>query len=195
MKKSDDDVTMSAVFKSAMERIDEIKDDAKNHQANFTELLESRDGAIIGQLLKCHLLLEHYLDEYLKASNPGIDRWQESRLSFNQKLELAVHPNSVLVYWGDGIRVINRIRNRFAHNLNGTFEETELDPLKPFIMESIRGSKQPMPTGIDLIEKFTTFACASISSVTVNTLRYGNGKGYAGFQEWQEAEVKKHSKK
>jgi hypothetical protein len=48
-----------------------------------------RDDAAVGVILRCHLIVEHFLDRYLAAANPGIQEWDSARLSFAQKLALA----------------------------------------------------------------------------------------------------------
>lgn len=49
--------------------------------------LETIDYDLMGYLLSCHLIIEHYMDEYLKAEFPSLD-WNVAKLTFGQRISL-----------------------------------------------------------------------------------------------------------
>ncbi|WP_454255901.1 hypothetical protein [Pseudomonas sp. Marseille-Q8238] len=77
-----------------------------------------QDTASIGRILRAHLYVEHYLTEYLKKANPRLADLNKVRISFSQKMDL-LDPNDHLISGIiPGIRHLNKIRNRLAHNLS-----------------------------------------------------------------------------
>ena len=43
----------------------------------------------VGRILTCHLIIEHYLTNYIELQSPNEFDWSEARLTFSQKLKLA----------------------------------------------------------------------------------------------------------
>src|SRR5688572_25770476 len=79
--------------------------------------LIKRDDKTVGTILRCHLVLEHFLDEYLATANPGIPAITSTRLTFAQKLNLADHPKTFFAYVMPGLKALNKVRNNLAHQL------------------------------------------------------------------------------
>lgn len=83
----------------------------------------NQDTDTIGRILRAHLFVEHYLTEYLQATNPALGDLDEARVTFNQKVSLLkTDGSSVLV---GGLRRLNKIRNRLAHNLQATVTDED----------------------------------------------------------------------
>jgi hypothetical protein len=71
----------------------------------------------IGRILRAHLFVEHFLAEYLVARNPALGSLENARLTFTQKLALIGEATGGVAYLIPGIRRLNTIRNRLAHDL------------------------------------------------------------------------------
>ncbi|TDP71704.1 hypothetical protein [Roseateles toxinivorans] len=110
------------------------------------------DFNFIGYLLACHLVIEHYLDEFLLSRAPDL-MWEKPRLTFAQKADLFPHamfPNGDEVI--AGIRHINALRNKLAHKLETKPEEFEYLPFTRFLEKSNCESVPTTP--LELLEAF-----------------------------------------
>ena len=124
--------------------------DEKNHLKMVPH--QDVDFAFIGYLLACHLVIEHYLDEFLLSRAPSL-LWDKPRLTFAQKADLfphAIFPN------GDemiaSVRHINSLRNKLAHKLETKPEEFNYLPLTRFLEKS--GIKEIPTEPMLLLEEF-----------------------------------------
>lgn len=73
---------------------------------------------VIGRILRAHLFVEHYLGQYLIQANPRLGDLKGAKISFAQKIALLDATNSDIAHILPGIKHLNKIRNRLAHNLN-----------------------------------------------------------------------------
>lgn len=82
----------------------------------------------IGRILRAHLFVEHYMGEHLRVVNPRLGCISRARLSFAQKLALLGDMDACLTCLIPGIRHLNKIRNRLAHNLGSrlTIEDSAI---------------------------------------------------------------------
>lgn len=88
------------------------------------------DFELMGYLLSCHLTVEHYMDEFLKAKHPELD-WENAKMSFAQRMALiskwtatvpsVINPLPV-------IKHLNTLRNRYGHRLNYTLTQEDMLP-------------------------------------------------------------------
>ncbi|WP_431017700.1 hypothetical protein [Burkholderia gladioli] len=141
------------------------------------------DYELMGYLLSCHLIIEHYMDAYLKSHHPELD-WEAARLTFGQRVAL-------LSSWTiskpfnpvEGIKHLNSLRNRLGHRMD--YRLTAKDML-PFVhyMQAIRehvGAKrgkdapeiaEPLPKDLSpmaLLELFTTTTAACFAGSVSRT--------------------------
>src|SRR6266849_938778 len=89
--------------------------------AQLRERWEKRlDGlAELSPIVRCHLVLEHYLIEYIEKRNPNLGSLIDARLNFPRILQLARGPKSEAVPTIEkGALALNWIRNRLAHDLS-----------------------------------------------------------------------------
>ena len=115
--------------------------------------LKDIDFEFIGYLLACHLVIEHYLDEFLISRAPDLT-WDGPRLTFSQKAALFPHlifPNGVEVI--AGIRHMNALRNKLAHRLETKPEEFDY---LPFVRLLEKANVEETPTKpLEILEQFT----------------------------------------
>lgn len=103
--------------------------DAENEK--FIALLR-RDHDEIGRVLKAHLILEHYLTNYLSRCL-GIENIDSIRLTFAQKVELLPSTGSAASVIKLGIKRLNTIRNMLAHRLDVDLEQVDLNAMNEVI--------------------------------------------------------------
>lgn len=132
-----------------------IEEHFKQENEKFKELLNI-DHDIIGKVLKCHLILENYLERYL-SSTFDIDDIQNVRLSFYQKAVLLPSSESSAAFVKPGILRLNSIRNKFAHTLDFDLTEEDLGTINEILDIARQGVE--FEDEISKIEAFTTVAC------------------------------------
>ena len=122
-----------------------------------------QDVEAIGRILRSHLYVEHYMTEYLEKANPRLGSVERSRLSFVQKLELLDPKDIRISEVLPGIRHLNTIRNRLAHQLSTTVTEDDAAVfLSARYFKALRdeGAKPGKPSAepIEVLEHFAIHA-------------------------------------
>ncbi len=183
MRNPYDIANQSLVFRKLLQDAPNIEEDFKAFRQQYRSLLEA-GHASRSLTLQSHLVIEYYLTLYLEAANPASPKIGTAKLTFNQKLELADHPKANFHFLMDGIRALNAIRNKIAHQLDFVPKEKDLAP----IVESIRiwrtAAQKPIPQGLDVVSVFTETVCAFLHGDTQAIKRHGNGAGLVGLLNW-----------
>jgi len=122
---------------------------------HFIALME-RPHDVLGRLLKCHLIVEHYLDRFLKE-HYGIEEVEEARLGFLNKAMLLPSKASSAAVVRPGIIKLNALRNRCGHNLTEEILFADLGPISQVLEIARSGARFATP--IEAIEAFTPVAC------------------------------------
>lgn len=133
----------------------EINANFERENNRFKDLL-AQDHDLIGRVLKCHLIVEYYLERFLEEhlATPNLT---DARLSFFQKAQLLPSQGQAVALVKPGIIRLNAIRNRFGHTLNPEIQADELEPLRQALAVVRAGVEFFEP--VDVIEAFTTVAC------------------------------------
>ena len=139
------------------------------HLAHFNETW-LQDIELVGRILRAHLVVEHFLTEYLEACNPKLPSLRKAGLTFDQKVRLLSNDDAAINSAIPGIRRLNQIRNRIAHNL--ALELTTEDRsafLGVQFFSALRREKQKrgMSVGedpIDVLEDFSKLAASWLQS-------------------------------
>jgi len=71
--------------------------------AKINELLKDPVDTM-GIILKCNLIIEHYIDEYLETAYPTIDFKLKDRLTYNQKIEISNNSRMAVSIFINGIK-------------------------------------------------------------------------------------------
>ncbi|MEZ0606636.1 hypothetical protein ACAX43_31620 [Paraburkholderia sp. IW21] len=128
--------------------------------------LDQLDFDLIGYLLSCHLVVEHYINEFLKTHFPELD-WQnkDAKMNFAQRAAL-------LTTWGERlgqpfnpvptIKRLNSLRNKFGHQLDYTLTADDMKPFIDFLhgVSPWEGLKQA--TAKQVLHWATWCCCASL---------------------------------
>lgn len=128
----------------------------------------NKDVLTIGRILRAHLHVEYYLTEFLQHINPKLGNLDEARITFNQKVNLLRTDDRTVDYLIPGIRHLNKIRNRLAHNLEATVTDDDATVFlqgmfKAFRDAGVMGSENQLSTNpIDVLEEFAEFASSML---------------------------------
>lgn len=110
---------------------EEVMKDYKTRAEELNNLL-TKDHNQIGLILKIHLIIEHYLTTNLQR-NFGLDDIDSVRLSFSQKIKLIPKKDVGATWLKPGISELNRIRNKYAHNLSAELKFDDLIEIKKIV--------------------------------------------------------------
>jgi len=133
--------------------------------------LDNLDYELLGYFLSCHLIIEHYLDEYLKARYPTLD-WEASRQTFGQKVALLATDNYPEKYNSiPAIKHLNSLRNKLSHNIDFNITEADLLPLSQYLKKCC-GTDLALPTEArEILDLFTSMVCVWFASGISSTAR------------------------
>lgn len=133
----------------------EIERNFEEENNRFKALL-AQDHDPIGRVLKCHLIVENYLERFLAdhLRNPDI---AEAKLSFFQKAKLLPTRGHAVAFVKPGLLCLNTVRNKFGHTLRPDLKMGELEPLLQVLRVARPNAAFQDP--IEVIEAFTTVAC------------------------------------
>jgi hypothetical protein len=84
--------------------------------AEFNEIW-NQDSERIGRVLRAHLSVEYFMTDYIRAANPNLGAIDGAKLTFYQKVELLDETLPLVSQIKPGLKRLNTIRNRVAHNL------------------------------------------------------------------------------
>jgi hypothetical protein len=155
--------------------INEVIQRLQNMQAVLThydelwdKLTIGVDTQLIGSILFNHLLVEHYMDDYIKGFLPPEFDIDRARLTFAQKMNLLENDTLFTTnQMKEGVMAINSIRNGLAHVLNKPIEQKHLETLVKVIKTATKKSTDPLPTINDSPEKIIQVFAAIFSGSVV----------------------------
>jgi hypothetical protein len=166
----------AAIVKRAMELlggVDAFMTAADRELADINDRW-NQNVEVIGRILRSHLFVEHYLGEYLAKANPRLGSLAEARATFSQKVTLLDANNKDIAAMLPGIKRLNAIRNRLAHNLGAHVTE---DDAKVFLscerFSALRTARSPHSTpSSDPMEILEDFAKHTSMVFTYDSLRH-----------------------
>ena len=121
--------------------------------------LEDIDYENLGYFLSCHLVIEHYLDEYLKIEYPSLD-WDSARQTFSQKVSLLSKFKVSDKYdCIPAIKHLNSLRNKLSHNINFSMSSEDLLPLIHYLKRVYGNEREITNEPKEILSQFTTMTC------------------------------------
>jgi len=183
---ADTDIRSSPVFQKLLADARNMEEDLRVFDAQWRDFL-TRDDAVARTVLRAHLIVEHFLDVYLRASNPAVTEWESTRLTFAQKLALADNPDTNVHFLMPGLRCLNRVRNHLVHNLQTTPEDINIQPIRQVISVWKEAGGNPVPEGLDLIAEMALLASGWMYGTACMVRRHAPEAGLPGLQAWWRA--------
>lgn len=177
------DITSTPLFKKMLADAPNMERDLAEFNKRYGDLVRA-DTSGMSVILRSHLIVEHFIDEYLPKAHPGIQDWDAARLTFAQKLTLIDHPQSNLAMAMPGIRALNRARNKIAHTLDAALPPRDLQPIEEFIRIWYGAAGKPIPTGMDAVPHFALTVAGFLHGSTRMIERHCPTGGILGLLEW-----------
>jgi hypothetical protein len=122
--------------------------------------VEVIDYDFLGYFLCIHLVIEHYLDQFLKIVHPNLD-WEASRLTFAHKIGLLskfkTEPKYDVV---PAIKRLNALRNRMSHALDARITSEDLLPFVQYLEKIIENNAAVPKDPRKVLGTFAGLVCA-----------------------------------
>jgi len=120
------------------------------------------DFEVVGLFLSCHLVIEHYLDEFLVAYSPAPFNWESAGLSFGQKVslisDLKQFPEPYTI--PSVLKHFNSLRNKLSHNVGFVLSVGTLLPEVQFLEKASKRYELPALDSVrGILDEFTTIIC------------------------------------
>jgi hypothetical protein len=137
-------------------------------------------------ILKCHLIIEHYIDEYIKIAFPSIENIEKMNLRFASKIEMITNPKTQFELYYKSLKQMNSLRNKFAHNLCYRISKTDIGEIALIMDAWNNAGGNPLTAGIDLIKQYTMWFCSSVFAITKMIAKETKELGASGYIKWME---------
>lgn len=132
----------------------------KNNQMFLA--LAAMDHDAIGRVLRTHLIVEHFLNNFI-VDFYALEDFDSLRLTFAQKAKLVPSAGSGAAFVRPGIIQLNSVRNKFGHRLEFRVEGHEVAAIEEVLRHARPGVVFKSP--VEAIEAFGPVACAFLTVV------------------------------
>lgn len=184
-ERSMEDFQARPYFKKLLADAANMERDLAEFNQRYTNLVRA-DSSGMSVILRSHLIVEHFIDEYLPKAHPGIHDWDSARLTFAQKVALIDHSRSNLAMTIPGIRALNRARNKIAHTLDASLPLSDLQPMEEFIRIWYGAAGKPIPKGMDAVPHFAITIAGFLNGSSRMIERHSPQAGILGLLAWFE---------
>jgi hypothetical protein len=141
--------------------------------------LDDIDFDDLGFLLSCHLIIEHYMDQFLMTGSDSKFAWDSAKLSFSQKMSLISSlPFPEPYDFMPAVKHLNSVRNQFSHKLNKRMTEKDMLPIKHFLEKYVNYNKESWVVPDDpkdMLDLFTTITCSFFAGSITARVKYKAG--------------------
>lgn len=175
----------SPLFQKYIDDLPNIERDLEEFNKRYGSLVRA-DTSGMSVILRSHLIVEHFVDEYLRKAHPGVQDWDTARLTFAQKVAFIDHPRMNFRMIVPGIRALNRARNKIVHTLDAALPPGDLQPIEGFIRAWYGAAGKTIPTGIDAVSHFALTAASFLHGAAKLIERHSPNGGVLGLMEWYE---------
>ncbi len=161
----DIEITMQKLFDSYGGK-EKFFTTVKRQLAEFNARWDQDIGAM-GRVLRSHLIVEYYMTAYLQKANPNLGVIDDAQLGFAQKVNLLGENNALITELIPGIRRLNTVRNRLAHNLSVSVTPDDVNSFRSIgIYWAMRkeSEKRSEPFGVEPLDIYDHFAQFTASS-------------------------------
>jgi hypothetical protein len=153
-----DKIRIEEACRKIAPHLNRIETEFEGENSRFLELF-SADHNEIGRVLRAHLIVERFMDNYL-THHYGIVEISSIRLSYVQKA-LLLPAKSPAEFIRPGVMRLNSIRNKFGHSIPYAINDADMREIYQ-ILEIVEKNKR-YPGPVDAIEDFARVVCAFLA--------------------------------
>ena len=177
------DFKKTKYFKYLSDNLELMEKERAVFNSEILSLLNDKTDEL-GLILKCHLIIEHYIDEFLVVAYPTITNWGNMRLTFNQKLELINNSHTIMKMAYSSVKCLNSLRNKFSHKLAYKIKEQDYKEVKDLMTTWYNAAGEPVPIGLHLFESYTIWVCANLNTMIIGIKSQTPELGLSGYLDW-----------
>ena len=166
-----------------IEHFDEMDRGRLEFKRQFSTFIENKTDEM-AVVLKSHLIVEHYIDQYIATAFPSIANTNKLNLRFSSKIEMINNPRTIFGYYSDSLKQLNSLRNKFAHNLEYTISDVDLSKMKEVMDTWNSAGGYELVTGMEVIRQYTMWISSSLDSTTRGIKKESKSLGIAGYVQW-----------
>lgn len=138
--------------------------------------LDRIDYDMLGYLLSCHLIIEHYLDHFLRTYTRAPFGWEGAKLTFGQKTALVTSlPLADRYDFVPSVKHLNSLRNRFGHNINAQLTDEDFLPFRLFLEKCTSDTKEIPSDRRELLAMYMGIVCAYMASSISHAAQFIHG--------------------
>ena len=106
----------------------------------------------LGLVLKCHLMVEHGLKDYL-SSVKGLKNIDRAKLTFKQCVVLLDDADKQLLRYKPLAIQLNQMRNRFGHELQTKIEDFDFSAFEKAVKPYVAGYEKALGNVMNLVDQ------------------------------------------
>ncbi len=178
-----DDFKKTKYWEYMIDRFDEINEERISFNIQFDNMLHSSTDQM-AIVLKCHLIIEYYIDEYIKYAFPSIKNIEKMNLRFANKVEMINNQNTTFGMYYKSLKQINSLRNKFAHNLDYEIRISDVNEIAVIINAFNNAGGYTITLGVELIKQYTMWFCSTAFSTTKMIIKETKELGISGYIKW-----------
>ena len=131
------------------------------------------------------------MDRYIALAIPEVEDWNKLRLTFSKKLEIVNNKRTSFVMLYPAIKALNKIRNKYAHDLNYKPNVGDYKPISNFIQIWFSAQGKNIPSNFShLIQEFTLWAAGFMNGYIDGIKNHTPEKGILGYLEFIDKKMK-----
>ncbi len=127
----------------------------------FSELARrwAQDCELIGRVLRAHLFVEHFMNDFIARQNPNLPRAGIDKLPFATKVGLLGHSKPFIATYSSALWALNDIRTDFGHRLDSKVNQKRIVTILEageFVkyQEGIRAPVTDATPAVEVVEAF-----------------------------------------
>jgi hypothetical protein len=149
------------------------------------DTLSDIDYSTIGYLLCCHLVMENYVDAYIRTAINTQFSLKAAKLTFGQKLSLIGSVGFPERYnFLPALKSFNSLRNRLSHDIKSGVTQIDLAPMVHYL-EKVSARPLDRRDTLFVLREFTGAVCAWFGALI--SFDAGSLDIEAAFDKWKRA--------
>lgn len=170
-------------WKYMISKIDEIDRERISFNTEYLALLNNSTDEM-ALVLKCHLIIEHYIDQYITVAFPSIIDIEKMNLRFATKIEMINNPNTFFGFYYKSLKQFNKLRNKFAHDLEYKIKNQDIEEMIRIMNAWNDAGGYTRTEGTELVKQYSMWLSSSLHA-TMNIIKKETKElGISGYIKW-----------
>ncbi len=179
-----EDFKKTEYFEWMLSQSDKMKEELTSFNQEYRDFIEG-ENKNLSVVLRSHLIIEYYMDRYIALAIPEVEDWKKLRLTFIKKLEIINNKRTTFGMLYPGVKALNKIRNKYAHNLNYKPKESDYKPISNFIQIWFSAAGKNLPSDFSqLIQEFALWTAGYLDVLSNGIKNHTPEKGILGYLEF-----------